>query len=87
VGERGLKGSMIRLSKTCAEILLSGPVEILTNLKMNLADVDENLVARDFYGKVTESSAEKKQRYVVHFTSVPPEVDSYFQALKKYAVK
>jgi len=84
VGRKGLHGAVVELSKSCANIALSGPVEALTNLKMNLADVDAKLSARDFYGKVTESSKDKRQIHIFHFTSVPPEVDSYFQALQKY---
>ena len=87
MGEKGLEGSVIRLSEGCAAINLSGTVEILTNLKMNLRDVDEMLSAKDFYGKVIKRLGEYEQAYVVHFTSVPPEVDAYFQALRKYAAK
>jgi hypothetical protein len=87
VSKRALSGFVLEISKNCANIALSAPVEVLANLKMNLADVDENLSARDFYGKVTKGSGEKQQIHEVHFTSVPPEVDSYFQALQKYASK
>ena len=87
VGQKGLDGSVVRLSKTWAEITLGAPVDMLTNLKMNLGDVDENLSVRDFYGKVIKCSEKKKQTHVVHFTSVPPEVDAYFQALRQHAAK
>jgi hypothetical protein len=50
----------------------NGPLEILTNLKMNLADVDEKQGARDFYGKVIEAKGENGEAHVVGFTSVPP---------------
>lgn len=87
VGKKGIQGSMLRLSENCAEVTLYEPVEILTNLKMNLADVDEKLRARDFYGKVIERTGENGETHVVRFTSVPPEVDGYFQALRQHAVK
>ncbi len=80
VGKKGLKGSVVRLSNKCAEIILDRPLEMLTNLKMNLGDVDEKLSARDFYGKVIERSGKKELTQLVRFTSVPPEVDAYFQA-------
>jgi hypothetical protein len=85
VGKRGLEGSMARLSKSCAEITLGGPVKILGNLKMNLKDADEQLSTRDFYAKVIERSGEDGQTYVVHFTSVPPEVSAYFQSHRQHA--
>ena len=87
VGKKGLKGSVVRLSKGCAEITMRGPIEVLTNLKMNLGDVDEKLAAKDFYGKVTRCSGEKGFTSLVRFTSVPPEVDAYFQALLQYVAK
>ena len=87
VGKKGLEGSVARLSKNCAEITLGGPVEILTNLKMNLRGVDEKLSVRDFYAKVIERSGENGLTYVVRFTSVPPEVDAYFQSHRQHAMK
>ncbi|MFC1895999.1 adenylate/guanylate cyclase domain-containing protein, partial [Thermodesulfobacteriota bacterium] len=85
IGEEGLEGSVVRLSKSWAEITLVEPVEILTNLKMNLGDVDENLSVRDFYGKVIKRSEENEQNHVVHFTSIPAEVDAYFQSHRQHA--
>jgi class 3 adenylate cyclase len=82
VGKKRFQGSMVRLSKNCAEIVLEEPIGILSNLKMNLVDVDEKLSSRDFYGKVIADSGENRTTYVVHFTSIPPEVDAYFQALR-----
>jgi adenylate cyclase len=85
VRKRELKGSVVRLSKSCAEIALGGAVSVLTNLKMNLGDVDEKLSARDFYGKVIERPGTKGPAQLIRFTSVPPEVDAYFKAELKYA--
>jgi len=87
VGKEGLEALVVRLSKKSAEIDFNEPVEPLTNLKMNLGDVDEKLSARDFYGKVIKHSGEKGQTHVVHFTSVPPEVDAYFQSHRQHAAK
>jgi adenylate cyclase len=85
IGKKGLQGSMVRLAKNCAEIMLGGPVDELTNLKMNLEDVDENLSAKDFYGKVVRKTGENVKTHLVHFTSVPPSIDAYFQAFRKLA--
>jgi len=87
VGKKGLKGEVVRISKTLAEINLAAPIKMMTNLKMNLDDVDANLSNRDFYGKVVEHLDEQEQTHLVHFTSVPLEVDAYFQALRKHAGK
>jgi len=87
IGKKGLEGFIVQLSKNCAEITLGAPVEMMTNLKMNLGDVDEKLSARDFYGKVIKRSGEIEPNHVVHFTSIPPEIDAYFQSHRKHAVK
>jgi len=54
---------------------------------MKLENVDNKLTARNFYGKVIKQLGEKGQTHVVHFTSVPPEIDAYFQAHLLYAKK
>ena len=86
IGKKGLQGSMVRLAKNCAEIVLGDPVDELTNLKMNLGDVEENLSAKDFYGKVVRKTGEDEKTHLVHFTSVPPSIDAYFQAFRQLAV-
>ena len=87
VGKKGLEGSVVRLSKKCAEITLDGPISVLTNLKMNLVEVDEKLAGRDFYGKVIKRSGGKGSTQLIRLTSLPPEVDAYFQALLRYVAK
>jgi class 3 adenylate cyclase/HAMP domain-containing protein len=87
VGKKGLEGRVVRLSKKSAEIAFDEPMELLANLKMNLGDVYEELAAKDFYGKVMERLEENGNSYLVRFTSVPPEVVSYFQAHQQHAVK
>jgi hypothetical protein len=85
VGKKGLEGSVIRLSEKTAVIAFDEPLELLTNLKMNIGDVDEKLSTRDFYGKVIERSEDIGHPHVVCFTSVPPEVDAYFQSHRQHA--
>ena len=86
IGKNDLPGSVVRLAKKCAEISMGDPIDVMTNIKMNLADVDENLSAKDFYGKVVRKTGENGKNHEVHFTSVPPEVDAYFQAHRQYAL-
>ena len=87
VRKRQLEGSVIRLSKKGAEILLDGPVEILANLKMNLRDVDENLANKYFYGKVIQNTGKREKIYLIRFTAVPPEIDAYFQSHRQHSAK
>jgi class 3 adenylate cyclase len=83
--ERELDGSVIRLSKKCAGILLDGPVDVLANLKMNLRDVDANLAFKHFYGKIIEYAGKNEKIHLVRFTSVPPEIDAYFQSHRQHS--
>jgi adenylate cyclase len=87
VGKKGMKGRIVKLSKKSCEVALTEPLALLANMKMNLEDVDEELAARDFYGKVIEQSGKQANTYLVRFTSVPPEVDAYFQSHRQHAVK
>ena len=87
VGKDRRTGFVTRLSKKGAEIAMEEPLESLTNIKMNLGDVPEALASRDFYGKVIECVKETKSRHIVRFTSTPPEVAAYFQALQHYGAK
>ena len=87
VSKKGHLGQVIRLSRKGAEIELKEPFEILTNLKMNLGKVTEELAAKDFYGKIIEREGKSAQTQMVRFTSVPPEVDGYFQAHLQYNYK
>lgn len=87
VGRERLQGLVIRLSKKSVEIALDEPVELLTNLKMNLGDVDDELPANDFYGKVIKRLGKDGHTHVIRFTSIPPEVVAYFQALRQYAAR
>jgi len=87
VGKEGLECFVVRLSKQNAEIFLDEPIEQFTNLKLNLKNVYEELAVKDFYGKITQLSGRNGNRYLIRFTSVPPEVVSYFLAHQQYAKK
>ncbi len=85
VEQKSFEGLLRRLSKSGAEITLGDTVELMTNLKLKLKDVDEQLSAKDFYGKVIKHLGEKENVYMVSFTSLPSEIDAYFQACRQYA--
>ena len=87
VDEKELEGSVVKISKNCAEIILERPISVLTNFRMSLRDVDEKLSSRHFYGKAIEPPKDRGPTQLIRFTSVPPEVDAYFQALRQYAAK
>jgi class 3 adenylate cyclase len=85
VGKEEVEGYVVRLSKRGAELHLKKRLELLTNLKMNLKDVPDELAAKDFYGKVIEHKEDQEQTQVVQFTALIPEISSYFQAFLQHA--
>ncbi len=87
VGKESCKGYFVCLSEKDAEIELEDFLKPLTNIKMNLGNVTEELAAKAFYGKVIESKVNDKHRYHIRFTSISPEIVAYFQALRQYAGK
>ena len=86
VGKEGVECSITRLSRKSAEIAVSEPVKLMSNLKMNLSGVDTELQSKDFYGKVTGYSGGGGHLLMVRFTSLPSEIRSYFQAHRQYAL-
>lgn len=86
VTNEAFESSLTALSKNGAELRLGRTVPAQTNLKMSLAEVDQSLAAKDFYGKVVLTAKSGSGTHQVRFTSVPPEVAAYFQALLRHAL-
>jgi adenylate cyclase len=82
-----LSGGITRLSRKGAEVRADQPMEPMSNLKMRLKEVDEDLGSKDFYGKVIERFDGDGNIHLVRFTSLPPEIRAYFQAHRQYAAR
>ncbi len=80
MGEGEFEGAIIGLSSNSAELRLHFELDLLTNLKLNLSDVSDELSLRDFYGKVVERLSSHPSTCNVRFKALPSEVDCYFQA-------
>ena len=80
-------GIIKRLSKRAAEIDLKDTLEPLTNIKMNLLDVEEELKVRNIYGKVIERYGERGKTHLIRFTSVPSEAAAYFHAHRQHGAE
>jgi len=81
MGRGNFPGAIIRLTRKSCELRLMTPLEPLTNIKMNLSDVSEDLAHRDFYGKILECSGTETSICKINFTALPPGIDGYFQAI------
>jgi hypothetical protein len=87
VGSQGIDATITELSVDSAIIKVSAPIQEMSNLKMNLAGVEEKLSSKDFYGKVVPHSDKLGSNCSVRFTSITSEVDAYLLALRRFAVK
>jgi adenylate cyclase len=87
VGHGELTGAILRLSRKSGEFRLQNPLDLLTNLKLNLVDVSEELSRKDFYGKVVKRSNTEPTVCSVQFTALPPGIDGYFQAALAQGVR
>lgn len=79
------EGFILWLSKTDVGLSLIQVLEPLTNIKMNLADVDEKLSEKHFYAKAIQTSEKDGDLFPIRFTAVPPEIDAYLQAFRLHA--
>ncbi len=84
-GRAGEEGYVRSLARHCLELAVDRPLEPMVNLRLNLDGVGEALAGRDFYGKVVVGGDGVGAPAVVRLTSVPPEVDAFLEALRRYA--
>jgi hypothetical protein len=70
-----------RLSKKGAEIETEGPLGEGVDLKFNLTHVSSQLSRLDFYGKAVHREGGQAARVYVRFTSLPPEIAAYLEAM------
>ena len=68
----------VSLSTKEAELMTENPVAILSNLKIQLIQNECEVEIDDFFAKVL-ATAEDSRRYLIRFTSIPPEGLAIFQ--------
>jgi adenylate cyclase len=84
LGERVFQGKLVKLSTCSAEICSEYPVELLSNLKMNLlTGMEKARGLGDIYAKVVEISADSPTNFCVRFTGIPPEVAALLYYLRQ----
>lgn len=78
---QSLQGSLTKLGVDKAELRSQEPLQVFTDLKLNLLiDGEKARELGDLYAKVTETINEHTCR--VHFTSVPPEIGAILEQLR-----
>ena len=76
-------GALVRLARSHAELDTASPPAAFSDLRLNLAAAGEALACRDFYAKVVAAGPPA----LVRFTALPPEIDAYFEALRRRGVR
>jgi adenylate cyclase len=75
------RGTLTKLSRKGAEARLENPVETFSNLEIRLTGSEGETMPGAFYGKVMGVIPGADMNVSICFTSVPPEIDSFFRAL------
>ena len=80
VGDEEFKGSFVALSSKSAAVKSALKVPALTNIKLHVRSANGQWIPGDLYGKVLEAEPPAGATFVVHFTSSPPEVETFVKA-------
>ena len=76
-GELGHGGAITRIAPHVVEIQSEVLPSPLTNLRISLYDPDDHEISDDLYGKVVARLSESPPAFLVHFTSLPPEAETF----------
>ena len=79
--ELGHVGAITKMSTKMVEIHSEVLPSPLANLRISLYDPDDREIADDLYGKVVAHLSESPPAFLVHFTSVPPEAETFLAKL------
>jgi len=80
-GELGHGGAITKIAHNMVEIHSEFLPSPLANLRISLYDPDDREIADDLYGKVVAHLSESPPAFLVHFTSVPPEAETFLAKL------
>lgn len=76
-GELGHRGAITKMSTKMVEIHSEVLPSPLANLRISLYDPDDHEISDDLYGKVVAHLSESPPAFLVHFTSLPPEAETF----------
>jgi len=76
-GELGHGGAITKIAHNRVEIHSEVLPALLTNLRISLYDPGDHEITDDLYGKVVSYLSESPPALLVHFTSVPPEAETF----------
>jgi hypothetical protein len=71
----------LKLSSKRAEVRLESPIPIFSNLEMLLTGTEGKRVDGSLQCKVASAVADSNKRFLVHFTSMSPAVETFIRGL------
>ncbi len=74
-------GQMVKASIQGAEIDIPEPLELFSNIKIQLIARGGKTVLDEIYGKIISRSEEQDNRFGVRFTALPPEAERFLKEL------
>ena len=84
IGTEREQGWIKRISTSALDIAIGASLPKLTNITFNLKEASNKLKSKDVYGKVLKEIQPEEHIHRVRCTSIPPELDGYFQALHQH---
>jgi adenylate cyclase len=81
MGDTLFTGSLVKLSAKDGEVRSDHAVEPWSNIKLQLMSSDGEELPGDLYAKVMGALTQNVPGFVVHFTSIPPQVATFFEHL------
>jgi adenylate cyclase len=76
-GELGHRGAITKIAHNMVEIHSKVLPSPLANLRISLYDPDDHEISDDLYGKVVAYLSESPPAFLVNFTSIPPEAETF----------
>jgi adenylate cyclase len=81
MGDTVCTGSLVKLSAKDGEVRSDHAVEPWSNIKIQLMSNHGEALPGDLYAKVMGALTEDASGFTVHFTSIPPQVATFFERL------
>jgi adenylate cyclase len=83
--EKNQPATLVGLAQRRAVIEATGSLERYSNIMIQIGDKTEGRGVSELYAKVIRPIQESPNRYLIHFTSIPPNIKAWLNGLAKTA--
>ncbi|MDQ6976151.1 MAG: adenylate/guanylate cyclase domain-containing protein [Mariprofundaceae bacterium] len=78
-----LDARIIGLGLPIIQIAATQPCTVHSNVKISIVDAQQNIFMDDIYAKVVKQLDSEKNEFLLHITSLPPIVETFFSTIRK----